>query len=225
MSKGGEDQMANNGTLEERNEEEELLRREKPEIERLSDLIFGLALSIGALVLISRPPSTSQEILIDIAYFSFSFFILIVIWMRYMAAMAFMKVESVGLIRLNIALLFLVSLEPYLFFLLASGPSDFSGGKIDDIASMLFALDLAALMAILAFFSGRIAMNEGMIHPVEVRKHLVYRLVFYTSSAVILISLLPIFWQILIFGIPLRFFLWVGSIMVIVFGIWYAGRL
>jgi len=206
-------------------EERRLLSKETPEIERLTDLVFGLALSIGALVLISKPPLNSHEILVDVVSFSFSFFILIVIWMRYTAVLAYVKVESRGLIQLNLALLFLVSLEPYFFFLLASGPSEFVGGRIDDIASMLYAIDLAALMAILAFFSDRIARDDGSrIHPAEVRRHRIYRVVFYSSAVILLVSVLPLFWETALFGFPLRYFLWGWPVILILVGGLYAQR-
>jgi uncharacterized membrane protein len=210
---------------EEDGEERRLLRKQTPEVERLTDLVFGLALSIGALVLISKPPLNSQEILVDVLGFSYSFFILIVIWMRYTAALAFVKAESRRLIQLNLALLFLVALEPYFFFLLTSGPSEFIGVQIDDLASMLYAVDLAALMAILAFFSDRIARDDGSrFHPLEVRRHSVHRAVFYSSAAILFASALPFFWQTSLFGFPLRYFMWAGPLILIVVGGWLAER-
>jgi len=210
---------------EEDGDERRMLRKETPELERLTDLVFGLALSIGALVLISQPPLDSQGILSDVLGFSYSFFILIVIWMRYTAALTFVKAESRGLVRLNIALLFLVALEPYFFFLFTNGPTEFVGGRVDDVSSMLYAIDLAGLMTILAFFSDRIARNEGRrIHPAEVRRHSINRMVFYSSASILLISALPIFWEAVVFGYPLRYYLWAGPLILIVAGSWQAER-
>lgn len=203
----------------ENEEERRLLRRETPELERLTDLIFGLALSIGALVLISKPPRNVQEILIDAVSFSYSFFILMVIWIRYTAALSFVKAESPGEVRLNFILLFLVSMEPYFFFLLASGPEEFVGARIDDVASILYALDLGALMAILAFFSDRIIRDrDRSAHPSMAARHGVYRTVFYSSAAILLLSALPIFWNVLLFGFPLRYYLWAVPVVLIVAG-------
>ncbi len=193
--------------------------KETPEIERLTDIIFGLALSIGALVLISQPPHNLNEILIDLLGFTYAFFILIVIWTRYTTALALVRIESAGQVRLNFVLLFLVALEPYFFFLLASGPMEFVGGQLDDIASMLYALNLGALMAILAFFSDRIAKNTSeSIHPVEVRRHIAYRFILYSSAIILALSALPIFWDVSFLGIPLRYFIWVVPLMLIVVG-------
>lgn len=49
----------------------------KPRIESLSDLIFGLALSIGAIALVSNPPSADLGLFRDIVTFAFNFLILI----------------------------------------------------------------------------------------------------------------------------------------------------
>ncbi|HUL39629.1 MAG TPA: hypothetical protein VLU38_04990 [Methanomassiliicoccales archaeon] len=160
-------------------EEQKLLRKEMPEVERLTDLIFGLALSIGALVLISQPPQDSVGILADVVIFSYSFFILVTVWTHYTVTLTYIRIETLSILRLNFILLFLVALEPYFFFLLTSGPKEFIGGAIDDIASMLYAIDLAALMAILAYFSDLVIKKEGRkIHKEEVTRHDVDRIVY-----------------------------------------------
>jgi hypothetical protein len=52
-----------------------MVEKSKPKarIESLSDLIFGLALSIGALTLIGQPPSTFEAILTALGLYAFSF--------------------------------------------------------------------------------------------------------------------------------------------------------
>ncbi|MGD0644409.1 MAG: TMEM175 family protein [Candidatus Bathyarchaeia archaeon] len=87
----------------------------KARIESLSDLIFGLALSIGALTLIGQPPSDFTALTFAIAYYGFSFLILISVWYSYTRAMSQLHFETTRTVLLNIALLFLVSIEPFLF--------------------------------------------------------------------------------------------------------------
>jgi uncharacterized membrane protein len=91
--------------------------RPRPRIESLSDLIFGLALSIGALTLISNVNSftTASQLLGAISDFAFSFLILIGIWMRYTRIMSVLPLENRWTVSLNTALLFFVSIEPFLF--------------------------------------------------------------------------------------------------------------
>ena len=52
----------------------------KPRIESLSDLIFGLALSIGALALIAQPVLSPADLVRDLVDFAFGFIVLIAVW-------------------------------------------------------------------------------------------------------------------------------------------------
>jgi uncharacterized membrane protein len=206
-------------------EEQLLLRRETIDLERLSDLIFGLALSISALVLISQPPRNLQEILIDVVGFSYIFFILVVIWMRYSAALAFGESETPGQIRLNFAILFLVLLVPYFFFLLARGPTGFVDSRMNEVASILFALNLAAIMSILAIFSDQIAKcQKDRCHPGTSTRNSIYRVVFYSSAVILTVSTLPFILDLALFGIPLGYFFWTGPIILIMVGGWLTQR-
>jgi uncharacterized membrane protein len=87
----------------------------KSRIESLSDLIFGLALSIGALTLIGQPQNDFGQILQSILFYAFSFLILISVWYGYTRTMSLLHIETSKLVNLNILLLFLVSIEPFLF--------------------------------------------------------------------------------------------------------------
>jgi hypothetical protein len=51
----------------------------KVRIESLSDLVFGLALSIGSLTLIGKLPQTAQDLVTDVVLFGFSFLIVVLI--------------------------------------------------------------------------------------------------------------------------------------------------
>ena len=84
----------------------------KSRIETLSDLIFGLALSIGALTLIGQPPSDFAQLIQSLLFYAFSFLILISVWYGYTRTMSLLHVENSKLVSLNILLLFLVSIEP-----------------------------------------------------------------------------------------------------------------
>jgi uncharacterized membrane protein len=87
----------------------------KSRIESLSDLIFGLALSIGALTLIGKPPSDFGQLVQSILFYAFSFLILISVWYGYTRTMSELHTETGSLVKVNILLLFLVSVEPFLF--------------------------------------------------------------------------------------------------------------
>lgn len=128
-------------------------RSPKTRIESLTDLIFGLALSIGSLSLLARPPSSPTDVIMDIAGFGFSFLILISIWFRYTNIMSVLPVETSGTIFLNSVMLFLVSIEPYLLSLVVFGSFQASSGAVLNFASEAYALDLAGLTFIMGLFS------------------------------------------------------------------------
>ena len=84
----------------------------RPRIEGLSDLIFGLALSIGAIQLVGNVPKTSTQLVTALAAFGFSFLMLINVWNRYTTIVSLVPIETRGMVRLNILLLFMVAVEP-----------------------------------------------------------------------------------------------------------------
>src|SRR5437879_1884102 len=123
----------------------------KPRIESLSDLIFGLALSIGALALIAQPVLTAADLLRDLVDFAFGFIVLIAVWVRYTGSITYLTIETHGVLRLNILMLFLVAIEPYLFnqvFGSLSAPQ--VDRALANLASAAYAVDLSALMGVLA---------------------------------------------------------------------------
>ena len=120
----------------------------KSRIESLSDLIFGLALSIGALTLIGQAPSDFAQLLLSLLYYAFSFFILIRLWYSYTQMMSYLRIETPRSINLNMVLLFLVSIEPFLFNQLIH-----SNWILVQNVSIIYALDLGGLFMIQALLT------------------------------------------------------------------------
>ncbi len=179
----------------------------KSRIESLSDLIFGLALSIGALTLIGQPPSDFTALLLAILFYGFSFLILIRVWYSYTQIMADLRVETRSEVFANVGLLFLVSIEPFLFNQLLTStkiPSEY--------VSILFALDLGGLFAIQAFSANSILTDKGQsTHLLNHYKLL--RNALALSAAIFFVSALPIFWTLAIpidqnTQIHIRFLVW-----------------
>jgi hypothetical protein len=83
-------------------------KRPRPRIESLSDLVFGLALPVGTISLISRMPSSPVRIVYDIAEFGFSFLTLITVWISYTSITSVLPLEYVARIILNVILLFVL---------------------------------------------------------------------------------------------------------------------
>jgi uncharacterized membrane protein len=181
--------------------------RPKPRIESLSDMIFGLALSVGAITLVGNPPSTASELLADIAAFAFSFMILINVWMHYTKIMSALPLENRWTISLNSLLLFVVSIEPFLFNLLihtsSSSPSDF-----ENVLSIAYACDLGALNLVLGFFTRALADEQKKLIPADLLKEFRNQAyVFYFIGALFVASsFVPL--SIPGFFLPLRFDFW-----------------
>lgn len=181
----------------------------RPRIESLSDLVFGLALSIGAVFLIGNPPVTPGDLLADVAEFGFSFLILILVWLRYTRTMSVLRVEGPITLRLNLGLLFLVAIEPFLFNVAFAGKG--SNGEFGDVSTIAYALDLGFLILIQGTLSSLAA--EQLAH--KKRAELAYQLhreslAQYVTAAFFLVSTLPwfYFWEVLP-GLRVRFVIWI----------------
>jgi len=186
----------------------------RPRIESLSDLIFGLALSLSAYSLLTRPPTTLTSLASDLLAFTFSFVILISVWVRYTGIMSVLPMENTATRILNVAMLFSVSLVPYLFNLVTLY------GRVNETvvveyASVFFAADMAALMFILAFFVHELALEEKHLIVSELMEP--YRRVrnyLVLSTLLFLLTMAPQFWQWRIQNVPFRFYLWLVPIAV-----------
>ena len=186
----------------------------RPHIQTLSDLIFGLALSIGAITLIGHQPTNAQQVFVAVGLYGFSFLILVNIWRAYSNTMSTLPFETGGLVNLNIILLFLVSIEPYLYYQVMVFTNENWNG-----VSTAFALDLGLMYLILAFFSHTLANEEKKLVPSNLlKKFRVKRNMQLLVSAAFFLSIAPIFYSTNAFslsvegasrGVPVRAALWI----------------
>ena len=186
----------------------------RPRIESLSDLIFGLALSLSAYSLLSRPPTQLAQVASDIIAFTFSFLVLIFVWIRYTSIMSVLPMENRTTKFLNVIMLFSVSLEPYLFNLVSLF-GHATETVVVEYASLLYALDMAALMAILAFFTHELAIEEKkLIAPELLEPYRKVRNSMLVSAGLFLLTMFPQLWFWRIQDVPLRFYLWLPPLVV-----------
>jgi uncharacterized membrane protein len=183
-------------------------------------LIFGLALSLSAYSLLTRPPATLTGLASDLLAFTFSFLILISVWIRYTSIMSVLPMENRTTQILNVAMLFSVSLLPYLFNLVTLYEHT-NETVVVEYASAFFAADMAALVVILAFFIHELAVEERQLIARELMEP--YRRVrnsMVISTVLFLFTMVPEFWDWRFLGVPVRFYLWLIPI-----AIFWVGRL
>jgi hypothetical protein len=184
----------------------------KPRIQTLADLIFGLSLSIGSIALIASPPTSADQINSHILAFTFTFLMLITVWVIYTTFTSILPVETSFLMFVNVILLFLVALVPYLLNSIEIVDPSLSAADayfIRGYASNLFAVDIAAIFAALALFAHLIGLEEKkLVAPELVSLFRAGRNRMIVISVVMLISIAPQFWQVSLFGIQARILFW-----------------
>jgi uncharacterized membrane protein len=185
-------------------------------IESLSDLIFGLALSIGSLILIAKIPSTTSELIYDIVQFALSFLFLVIIWTVYTGIANVMPVESDLALGLNLSLLFFVAIEPFLYFVLVNQTS-YAG-----FASSIYGLDIGLMYFVLA---GMITVALSSLKQKNMSSKIISlqrrRVVQIVVGTLFIVSALPIFWVKSPVGGSLRIDLWIaGFFSFLVFRLW-----
>jgi len=173
--------------------------RPRPRIETLADLVFGLSLSIGSIALIANPPRSSAEITTHILAFAYTFFVLITAWMIYTTYMSVLPIETRTVTFLNVGLLLLVAIVPYLLNgveVVATGLNTTDVSAIQNYSSQLFALDLGGILIILATFAHVISLEEkNLVAPELVTLFRNGRNRMAILAILTLISVAPEFWE------------------------------
>lgn len=184
----------------------------RPRLETLSDLIYGLSLSIGAisLVITNNQASKASDINRNILEFLFVFLILITSWIIYTSDMSVLPVETRLVTILNVILLMLVAIIPYLF---DQAVSLYNAVADQDYASTLFALDYAGTLLILAGFAHIISQEEKelvdqdqMVRFPRIRNRLVL------LTVIVLLSL-AVPWSWFFLGVQIRLIMWYAPIV------------
>ena len=192
----------------------------RPRIQTLSDLIFGLALSVGAITLLTEKPSSVIDLAISLLGFGWAFLILALVWVRYTRIMSVLPVETGRMMGANMLLLFLVSIEPYLYNLIGVSFVPLPGQLDSGITTALYAADMGSMFLIIAYFTHELTIEERKLIPKKLlRSYRLQRNTTIVSAALFLVSTLPIFWSFTVFGFQVRFILWMGT-----FGAWVVRR-
>ena len=184
-------------------------------METLSDLIYGLSLSIGAisLVITNGQASTQSDINQNILEFLFVFFILITSWIIYTSDMSVLPIETRLVTLLNVILLMLVAIFPYLFDQVVSKSNAPNATQVQDYASVLFTADYASTLLILAVFAHIIAQEERQLVDGEIMIR--FRRVRNTLTilTIVVVASLAVPWDWTFLQVHVRMLIWYVPIL------------
>lgn len=180
---------------------------QKFRIEGLSDLVFGLALSIGSLAMINQNINDEADIISGMVWFIFGFFIIVNVWISYSNVMAESRVETNIDFRLNLFLLLLVSIEPYLLYLIGKEHS-----FMMNFSTTAYAIDIGLIMLVMGIFYHR-RIGNGLATDGNERSDKERRNGNLIVAAFFLISAVPIFWDMGVFDVKARYLIWMLAIV------------
>jgi uncharacterized membrane protein len=182
---------------------------EKSRIRTFSDYVFGLVVVFSAFSLTNSVIRAPADLVSSIALFTLSFAILITVWHLYDGLMAKLRVETSTALALNIVLLFLAVLEPFLLNIVFSNP------RISDFASTCYAIDMAGLLGICALLAQVLTIDSRNALSVEVSKNLrSERNLLAIVAAIFLVSTAPFLVTFTFLGWTLRAWVWVAMLFV-----------
>lgn len=185
--------------------------RPRSAMEVLSEIVFGLALSVGALALVGSPPTSPETLYRALATFGFSFLILIGVWLAYTRLRVVGTFESGWSLRLNVVLLFTVSIEPFLFDLLVKANQT---AAFQAAVSQAFAVDLGVMTAVLGSFAVYfVARARPDVTPEVRRRFRLEGVERWFVAGVFFVSAAPIFEQVNIDGESIRVVMWVVGLL------------
>ena len=174
--------------------------RPRPRILTLSDLIFGLALSISALSLVGQQATTTPQFITALGLYALSFYILLNVWRSYSETTSTMPEETALTTRLHYLLLFLVSIEPYLFDELFTGT-----GSFPSTVSQVYALDVGFMFIILGVFNHALSKERVSQSPKEFSlKHRRLRNRGLLVGLIFVVSALPLLDSVVLFSFVIK---------------------
>jgi uncharacterized membrane protein len=182
-----------------------------------ADIIFGLALSIGSLVLTQSKVQVWQDFAWNIVLFGFSFLIIALTWLLYSRTMSVVPSEVPSVLFLNLVLLFCVALEPYLFYMLMNGAAQ----NLLSFTSVGYALDVGFMFVVLAALASYVLKPKRVggedqrkrLQPNVLQSFRHMMIAEYIAGALFLVSAAPIFWVPTQVG-HARFVLWYSSFLI-----------
>ncbi len=182
-----------------------------------ADIIFGLALSIGSLILVQTPVRAWQDVAWNVLLFGFSFLVIVITWYLFSRIITVLPDDASSALLLNLLLLFCVALEPYFFYLLMNQATQ----NLLSLTSIAYALDVGVMFVILAGSTSMALKQERAgikgqrpkLHPIVLQRFRHTMIGEYVVGALFLVSIAPFCWVSTQIG-HLRFVLWYSSFLV-----------
>lgn len=164
--------------------------------------------------MLTEKPSNVIDLAVSLLGFGWAFLILALVWVRYTRVMSVLPVETGRMMGVNLLLLFLVSIEPYLYTLIGVSFFPLPGQLDSGITTALYAADMGSMFLIIAYFTHEITIEERKLIPKKLfRSYRLQRNATIVVAALFLVSTLPIFWSLTVFGLQVRFILWMGTFL------------
>jgi uncharacterized membrane protein len=182
-------------------------------MEVLSEIVFGLALSVGALALVGSPPTTPGGLYLSLATFGFSFLVLILVWLAFTHLRSLLNFESRWSVGLNVVLLFTVSIEPFLFDLIVRSNET---AAFLATANQVFAIDIGVMVSVLGLFAWYLATTPRTALASEARRRLRRDAINrWVVAGIFFVSAAPIFGEVYLFTQPVRVVIWSVGLLVL----------
>jgi hypothetical protein len=156
-------------------------------------------------VITNSQSSSASDINKNILQFLFVFLILITSWIIYTSDMSVLPMETRLVTLLNVALLMLVAIFPYLF---DQAVSALNSSSVQNYASILFTGDYTGTLVIMAVFAHIIAQEEEHLVDGEVMIRFRRARNRLGVLAVVLLVSLAVPWDWLFLGIQIRLLIW-----------------
>jgi uncharacterized membrane protein len=178
---------------------------EKKSIEDLSNLVFGLALTLGALTLVAPSHDDYLELLSVLLRFALGFFIIVFVWWLYNATITQTDLGEGNRFLLNLLLLLLVVIEPFLLTIANSK----SGATA-------YAIDLGAIMGIQVAFTYFIEHDEReRLDVARLSALRVRRRILVGCCALFFISIIPVIVLPMPDGENFSGLIWLGILLIV----------
>jgi len=125
--------------------------------------------------------------------------------------MKLLPLETSSLVVLNLVLLFLAAIEPYLLNLLIFGSNIAAPQSLSTPVSQLYALDFGSMNLILAYFIHQLIVQDKKMHRLKhIGRYVTQRAFLLVLVAVFYTSILPFFSSSAVDDVTVRQLIWLS---------------